>query len=150
MKIGLAADHAGFELKESLKGYLYELGHDVVDLGCSDKKPCDYPVFAERLACAVSEGKVDTGIFACGTGIGPAMACNKVKGVRAAPCTLELAARYARSHNDANVLCLGARLLGLELAKAITKVFISTPFDGGRHAVRVAQIADIGRRHGGG
>jgi len=149
MKIGLAADHAGFELKEIFKKDLPEWGHDVVDLGCYSTESCDYPVFAEKLALAVSRGEVDMGIFTCGTGLGPAMACNKVRGVRAAPCSLELAAQYARSHNDANVLCLGSRLLGCELARAIVRTFVSTSFDGGRHATRLAQIADIERRNAG-
>lgn len=146
MRIGIAADHAGFQMKEALRSHIAERGHEVVDFGCDSAESCDYPLFAERLADAVAGGEVELGIFCCGTGLGPAMACNKVPGVRAAPCSLELAARYARSHNDANVLCLGARLVGLDLAMAIVKEFLETPFEGGRHARRVAQIADIERR----
>lgn len=142
-KVALASDHAGFRLKEEVKGWLSTLGHEAVDLGPTSDARVDYPDFAHRLAAAVQSGDVDTAILVCGSGIGMAMAANRHRGVRAANCTCEYQAEMARRHNDANVLCLGERVVGPGLAESMVKIFLATPFDGGRHADRVHKIDDV-------
>jgi ribose 5-phosphate isomerase B len=141
MKIALASDHAGREYRRLIGADLIQKGFSVIDLGLPDGvEKADYPDYARKAAAAVVSGACDRGILVCGTGTGMAMAANKVKGVRAANCTGELMARLARSHNDANILTLGARLLGLELALAIVEAFLTTGFDGGRHQARLDKL----------
>jgi ribose 5-phosphate isomerase B len=146
MKIAIAADHAGFALKEKLRRQLATEGHDVVDYGTASADACDYPDYARPVACEVAQGRSDRGILVCATGIGMAMAANKVAGVRAAPAQSEEQVRLTREHNDANVLTLGARYLDEERAHALIQVFLETEFSGGRHARRLAKIAQLEQR----
>ena len=141
MKIAIAADHAGFVLKEQLRQKLVRDGHEVVDFGTSSDASCDYPDFAQSVGRDVAQGRCDRGILCCGTGIGMAMAANKVRGVRAAPAQFAEEVRLTREHNDANILTLGARFVTPELAASMVDIFLSTEFLGGRHARRVAKIA---------
>ncbi len=143
MKVVVGADHAGFELKERLRQTLLDLEHEVEDLGTYSQDSTDYPDYAALVARAVAEGRGERGLLVCGTGVGMAIAANKVDGVRAATCESPSTARMARAHNDANVLALGGRLLGDELAKEILRTFLETPFDGGRHQRRVEKIAAL-------
>lgn len=146
MKIGIGSDHAGFELKEFLKKNLKKEGYQVIDFGTPIKKSVDYPDFAEKVSSSISEKSIDYGILVCGTGIGMSMAANKFKGVRAARCCTIYDAILARQHNDANILTLGARLLGEELAWEITKAFLETPFLKGRHLRRVNKIKKFDKK----
>ncbi len=143
MRIAIAADHAGFALKEKLRLKLAGEGHEVVDFGTNSTEPCDYPDFAERVAHDVVEGRSERGILVCSTGIGMAIAANKVWGVRAAPAEYEDEVRLTRAHNDANVLTLGSRYLDEERAWPLIRIFLSEEFMGGRHARRLAKIAAI-------
>jgi ribose 5-phosphate isomerase B len=143
MKIAIAADHAGFALKERLRQKLSEEGHEVVDYGTASAESCDYPDFARQVALEIGQGRSDRGILVCSTGIGMAIAANKLHGVRAAPAQSEDEVRLTREHNDANVLTLGARYLDEEHAAALIDVFLKTEFTGGRHARRVAKIAQL-------
>ncbi len=145
--IAVGADHGGFALKESIKEYLQSLGRQVVDCGTFGAEAVDYPDFALAVAELVAQGRVSCGILVDGAGIGSCMAANKVPGVRAALCYDQSTAVNSREHNDANVLTLGAGLIGLGLAKQIVKTWLETPFGGGRHARRVAKIGDIERRY---
>lgn len=141
MKIAAGADHAGYRVKDLLVRRLRSLGHEVVDAGpAGAEAPVDYPVFAHQVARLVAAGGADRGVLVCGTGIGMCMAANRHRGVRAADCLTPHMAEMSRRHNDANVLCLGGRLLSDDEAWAITEVWLATPFDGGRHGARVAQI----------
>ena len=142
--IGIASDHAGYGLKASLIGMLRERGLEVVDLGTDNSDSVDYPDFANALADAIAEAKVSCGILVCGTGIGIAMAANRHRHVRAAACHDTTEARLARQHTDANVLSLGARTIGLEVAQDCVRIFLDTEFEGGtnsRHARRVAKMS---------
>ncbi len=143
MKIGIASDHAGFELKEYLKGLLEKEGYEVIDYGPEIKKVVDYPDYAEKVARGIQEKEIKFGILICGTGIGMSIIANKFKGIRAARCCCTYDAFLARQHNDANVLTLGGRLVGKELALEISKVFLSTSFSKGRHLRRVNKIKRI-------
>ncbi|HIP42878.1 MAG TPA: ribose 5-phosphate isomerase B [Aquifex aeolicus] len=143
MKIAIGSDHAGYPLKEKIKDFLEKEGYEVLDMGTHSQESTHYPLFAQAVARAVEEKKVDKGILICGTGIGMSITANKFKGVRAALCTNEYMARMSRLHNDANVLCLGERVLGVELALSIVKVWLETPFEGGRHLKRVELISEI-------
>ncbi|HIE60078.1 MAG TPA: ribose 5-phosphate isomerase B [Persephonella sp.] len=143
MKIAIGSDHAGYDLKETIKNYLIEKGYNVIDKGTNSKESVDYPIFGESVAETVAKGEADKGIVICGTGIGISISANKVKGVRAALCTNEYMARMARKHNDANVLALGARVLGVDLALSIVETFLNTEFEGGRHERRVHLIHNI-------
>jgi len=146
MKVALGADHAGFQLKESLKELLDKKGLSYQDLGCDSSAESDYPDFARAVALAVAHGEADRGIIICGTGIGSCIAANKIPGVRAALCHETFAAAASRQHNDANVLCLGARILGERLAHHIVNTWLDTPFSGGeRHLRRLEKIAQIER-----
>jgi ribose 5-phosphate isomerase B len=136
----LVADHAGFELKNSLKAILEERGVAVLDLGPDSADPVDYPDMAGRLAIAIKERRAARGVMVCGTGLGISMAANRFSWIRAAPCGDVTAARLAREHNDANVLALGARLVGVQVARDCLLTFIETPFAGGRHTGRVAKL----------
>ena len=141
MKIALGADHAGFELKEKIKEYLLKKGGiEIVDKGTNSKESVDYPKYGHLVAKSIVEKKVDFGILVCGTGIGISIAANKIKGIRAANCTNTTMARLARQHNDANILALGARIVGDVLALDIVDEFLSASFEGGRHQKRVDQI----------
>ncbi|MCD6451874.1 MAG: ribose 5-phosphate isomerase B [Acidobacteria bacterium] len=137
MKIVIGADHAGFRLKEYIKSFLLELGNEVIDMGTNSEERVDYPVFGERVARAVAEGKADLGILICGSGIGMSMVANKVPGVRAALCHEPFSARLSREHNNANILCMGGRIIGREMAEEIVRVFLATEFAGGRHEKRI-------------
>jgi ribose 5-phosphate isomerase B len=144
MRIYMGSDHAGFEYKKVLKDYLIELGHDPVDLGTfNGTESVDYPDFAREVAEKVFENKSSRGLLVCGSGTGMCMAANKGVGVRAVAATTEYLAEYARKHNDANVLCLGSRAIDIDLAKYLTKVFLSTDFEGGRHEVRVKKMSTM-------
>ena len=145
--IALGADHAGFELKEALKAWLIDHGYQVLDYGTHSTESVDYPDYAAQVAEAVANQKVERGLLFCGTGLGMAMAANKVPGVRAALCPDLYTARMSREHNDANVLTLGGRLMGPEMALDILKLWIETEFAGGRHRRRVDKIGDIERLH---
>lgn len=144
--IALASDHGGFELKQTVIAHLDSLGLEYRDFGCYDTASCDYPDYAEPACLAVTSGEAEKGILICSTGIGISIAANKVNGIRAALCTNEYTAKYTRMHNDANVLCLGAKVTGSGVAEDIVDVFLNTAFEGGRHARRVAKIADIEAR----
>ncbi|SHK35271.1 ribose 5-phosphate isomerase B [Thermocrinis minervae] len=143
MRIALGADHAGFELKEEIKVYLINIGHEVLDLGTKDTTSVDYPNFAQLVAQAVQKGQAERGILICGTGIGMCIAANKFKGIRAALCLNEYMARMSRRHNDANVLCLGSRVVGKELALSIVDAWLREEFEGGRHQLRVGMIEEF-------
>jgi len=143
MRIALGSDHAGFALKQEIKEHLAGSHHELHDLGTFSVEPVDYPPICAATAREVVAGRADFAIVIGGSGQGEAIAANKVRGVRAALCHDEFTARYARMHNDANVLSLGARVLGLELALAITDCFLSTAFEGGRHLARIDEIAGI-------
>jgi ribose 5-phosphate isomerase B len=143
MKIAMAADHAGFALKEKLRLRLAQEGHEVLDFGTNSVESCDYPDFAQPAARDVAQGRSGRGILVCSTGIGMAMAANKIAGVRAAPAQSEDEVRMTREHNDANVLTLGAKYLDEERALDLIHVFLNTEFAGGRHARRVAKIAQL-------
>jgi ribose 5-phosphate isomerase B len=140
MKIAIGSDHRGFDAKRRIVSLLQQLGHDVLDLGPEGSESVDYPDFALQVAQAVSQGRVERGILICGTGIGMCIAANKVKGVRAAPCHDSITAEMSRRHNDANVLCLSADLLGEELIDRMVRIWLETEFEGGRHARRVDKI----------
>ena len=143
MKIAIAADHAGYQLKDSLKRLLDEMGVLYEDFGTSNGQSVDYPDFAKTVAENVAGGKFDRGILVCGTGVGMAIAANKVPGVRSAPIVDTDTAKLSREHNDLNVLTLGARVLPESRAREIVKTFLQTPFEGGRHATRVSKIHAI-------
>ena len=143
MRIALGADHAGFPLKTLVAKHLADAGHEVIDLGTDSEDSVDYPSFCAAVGRAVVGGEADRGIVMGGSGQGEAIAANKVHGVRAALCHDEWTARFARLHNDANVLSMGGRLLGEALALAIVDVFLATDFEGDRHVRRLEQIADI-------
>lgn len=140
MRVLLASDHAGYALKATLVEFVRELGHDAVDLGPADETAVDYPTFAHLLANTLREGGGERGILVCGTGIGVSMTANRHPGVRAALCHDAFTAEAARRHNDANVVCLGGRVTGPGVAMQIVRLFLSTPFEGGRHARRVELI----------
>ena len=140
MRIGIGSDHAGFQLKEHLKKQLTSEGYEVVDMGPHAPERVDYPVFAKKVATALACGDVERGVLVCGSGIGMSMTANKTKGIRAANCVNEFQARYSRLHNDANLICIGERVVGIAVAESMLSVFLKTEFEGGRHAARVAQI----------
>ncbi|MBP0990212.1 MAG: ribose 5-phosphate isomerase B [Oscillospiraceae bacterium] len=138
--IALGSDHAGFDLKEAVIEYLKSENIEYRDYGCFDRSSTDYAIYAEAACNGIISGECDKGILCCGTGIGMSMAANKIHGIRAAACSDYFSAMATRLHNDANVLCLGERVVGKGLAIELVKVFLNTQFEGGRHARRVAQI----------
>ena len=140
MKIAIAADHAGFALKEQLRAKLTDDGYEVSDFGTGSTDSCDYPDYAQQVGRSVAKGQSDRGILVCSTGIGMAMAANKIQGVRAAPAQSEDEVRLTREHNDANVLTLGSRYLDENRAAELVRLFLTTEFSGGRHARRVAKL----------
>ncbi len=142
MKISLGSDHAGFHYKEKVKELLLQLGHEVKDFGTSSEEPVDYPRFIRPAAEAVANGECERGIVFGGSGNGEAMAANKVRGIRCALCWNEETARLSRQHNDANVLSMGERVISEEMALAIVRVWLTTAFEGGRHAQRIAQLEE--------
>ncbi|WP_192822607.1 ribose 5-phosphate isomerase B [Rufibacter sp. LB8] len=141
MKIALGGDHAGYQYKEFLKTHLTELGHEFHDFGPHSEDSVDYPDFVHPLATAVEKGEADLGILICGSGNGVAMTANKHAGIRAALCWNEELAQLARSHNNANVLCIPARFVSTAMAKEMMSAFLTTAFEGGRHQNRVSKIA---------
>lgn len=143
MKIAMASDHGGLDLKNRVKQYLEECGHHVVDFGTYTSDSCDYPDFARPCAEAVANGSCERGIVVCTTGIGVSIVANKVKGVRCALCTNSDMATMTRRHNNANVLAMGQRYVDFDTAKQIVNAFLSTPFDGGRHQRRVDKIETL-------
>ncbi|MFZ1061547.1 MAG: ribose 5-phosphate isomerase B [Candidatus Rokuibacteriota bacterium] len=144
--IALGADHAGWELKEALKAWLIENGHQILDFGTHSPNSVDYPDYALEVAESVVSGKAERGLLVCGTGIGMAMTANKVPGIRAALCSDPFMARMSREHNDANVLALGGRLMDGELGLEILQMWLATEFAGGRHERRLGKIAQIESR----
>lgn len=144
--VAIAADHAGFELKALLADEIGALGYEVLDLGTNGLESVDYPDFGHKLARALTDGTADLGLLVCGTGIGISIAANRHIGVRAAVCHDTVSARLARQHNDANALALGSRLIGVEVAKDCVRTFLTTEFEGGRHARRVAMLDDVSPR----
>lgn len=143
--IALGSDHAGFPLKEEIRRYLDEKGIDYIDCGAYDTQSVDYPYQAKKACDKVVSGECEKAILCCGTGIGISMAANKIKGIRAACCTDYFSAKYTRMHNDANALCLGARVIGPGAALELVEVFLNTPFEGGRHQRRVDQLSELER-----
>ena len=146
MKIGIGSDHGGFKLKTVVSNHLKSLGHEILDLGTNSEESCDYPVYGEKVGLAVKEEICDLGIAICGTGLGISMVVNKISGIRGALCTNEFMAEMARAHNNANVLVMGARVLGEGLALRIVDVFLNSKFEGGRHQKRVDLIRNIEKR----
>ena len=143
VRVALAADHAGYKLKETLREAVAQWGHEVVDLGTADaQRSVDYPDFGYALARSVAAGEADYGGGICGTGIGISIAANREPGVRAALCHNATTARFSRQHNDANILALGGRIIGTEVALDCLKAFLETDFEGGRHSGRVAKLTD--------
>ena len=140
MKIAIGSDHGGFELKEKIRNLVIELGHEVKDMGCYSPDPVDYPVYGREVAESVAFGRYERGILICGTGIGMSIAANRIPGVRATLCHELLTARMSREHNDSNVLCMGGRVIGPGLAEEMVKVWLTTPFAGGRHSRRISMI----------
>jgi ribose 5-phosphate isomerase B len=142
MKIAIGSDHAGFRLKEIIKNFLKTKGIEVEDFGTHTEESVDYPDYAFKVAEAVSTGEFDFGILVCGTGIGMSISANKVKGIRAALCNDLYTAHASREHNNANVLCMGGRVVGDEVAKEIVNTFLNAKFEGGRHERRINKIED--------
>lgn len=147
MKIAVGNDHRGVSVKQRVAGLLAELGHEVVDVGAGGSASVDYPDYAFQVAEAVGSGQIDRGVLICATGHGMCIAANKVAGVRAANCRDGIDAELSRRHNDANVLCLAADLLGEELVDRVVRVWLTTDFEGGRHARRTEKIAGYERNH---
>ena len=143
MRIALAADHAGYELKDALIAWLREAGHEAIDLGTNGPESVDYPDFGARLARAIADGEAERGIAVCGSGIGISIAVNRNPACRCARVDDPLSAQLAREHNDANVLAFGGRLIGPDMAKACILAFLDTSFTGGRHQRRVDQLSHI-------
>ena len=143
MTVAVACDHAGIDLKPHVLEVLKELGMECLDLGTNSHESVDYPVYGAKAAQAVASGQCDRGIVLCGTGVGISMAASKVRGIRCVVCSEPYSAAMSRQHNDANMLALGARVVGSELAKMIVRTWLTTPFEGERHARRVGQIMDI-------
>ncbi|HDD53445.1 MAG: ribose 5-phosphate isomerase B [Aquificota bacterium] len=146
MRLALASDHGGFELKEAVRGWLQEWGYQVVDLGTHSPESVDYPDYIALAAAAVSRGETDRAVVLCGTGIGASIVANKFPGVRATLCHDIYTARMSRLHNDSNVLAMGGRILGADLAREMLKVWLETPFEGGRHERRLRKVAEIERK----
>lgn len=146
--IAIACDHAAVELKKEIEAMLTDMGEEYIDFGTHTTDSCHYPIFAARAAKAVADGTCDKGIVICGTGIGISIAANKVHGIRCALCSEPLSAELTRRHNDANMVAIGARVTGAELAKSIVTTFLNTPFEGGRHQQRVDLITKLEQEQG--
>lgn len=147
MKVGIANDHAATEMKQDIVKYLEEKGYEVTNFGTDTNESVDYPDYGEKVAMAVKNGDVDLGIAICGTGVGIGISCNKVDGVRACICSEPYSAMMSRKHNNANVVCFGARVIGIETAKQIVDAFLENDFEGERHERRVNKIKDIESRN---
>ncbi|MDD4692710.1 MAG: ribose 5-phosphate isomerase B [Eubacterium aggregans] len=147
MKIAIGSDHGGYELKEVIKALLSDEGIKYMDLGPENEESVDYPVYGQKVAEAVAGGQAERGIAICGTGVGISIAVNKIPGIRGSLCTNEYMAEMTRRHNDSNVLVLGGRVLGTELAKAIVKKWLYTEFEGGRHQRRLDEITAIEEKY---
>lgn len=143
MRVAIGSDHAGIDLRAKIRQQVQDLGHEVVDLGTNDPTKADYPFFGQAVANAVASGDCDRGIVICGTGVGISISANKVPGIRCVVCSEPYSAVLSRNHNDSNVLAMGARVVGDDLAKMIVDQWIDAPFEGGRHQRRVNQIALI-------
>jgi ribose 5-phosphate isomerase B len=137
LKVAIGCDHGGIDLKDIIKSVLTDLGHEIDDQGCYSSESVDYPNFAKSVSLLVKDGKCDRGILICGTGIGMSMAANRIPGIRAALCHEMFSARMSREHNDANILCLGGRVIGQGLAAEVVKTWMTTDFVGGRHQRRI-------------
>jgi ribose 5-phosphate isomerase B len=148
LKIAVASDHRGYEIKAKILGLVEQLGHDGFDFGPQNADSVDYPDFAAKVAQSVSSGESDRGILICGTGVGMCITANKFPGVRAANCHDDLTAEMSRRHNDANVLCLSADLLGDRLVNRMVEIWVDTEFEGGRHARRIEKIAGFESQDG--
>ena len=148
MRIALGADHAGFELKEKVKDFLEKQGHEVCDFGCFSPESVDYPVYGIKVAKSILSGECERGVLICGTGLGMSMVANRFPGIRAALCHVLFTAKMSRLHNDANVLVIGGRVVGDVLALEMVKLFLETPFEGGRHLRRIKQIDDLTQEDG--
>lgn len=144
--IALGSDHAGLELKKEIAAHLVERGFETKDYGTYTPESCDYPVYGEAVGRAVASGECELGVLVCGTGIGISLAANKIKGIRAAVCSDTFSAEMTRRHNDANIIAVGARVVGTGLALAIVDAFLDAKFEGGRHARRVKMINVIENR----
>lgn len=147
MKIAIGNDHAAVELKEIIRAYLEEKGIEVINVGTDTLESVDYPLYGELVANKVAGGEADLGIAICGTGVGISIACNKVNGIRAACCSEPYSAKLSRIHNNSNVLCFGARVVGTELAKMIVDEWLNAEFIGGRHQSRIDIISEIEKRN---
>lgn len=147
MKIAIGSDHRGFEAKERIKALLHELGASIVDHGTNSRDACDYPDLALAVARQVASGEADRGILLCGSGVGMSITANKVRGIRAALCHDDLTVQLSRRHNDANVLCMPADLVGDALMKSMVRTWLETDFEGGRHARRVGKIVEFENNH---
>ena len=143
--IAIGCDHAGVKFKAELIDFLKERGHEVLDCGCYTEESVDYPDIAEATCAKVLSGEAERAVLICGTGVGISMAANKIHGIRAALCGDCFSAKYTRLHNDANAICFGARVMGTGLAKELLEIFLSTPFEGGRHQRRIDKIDLLGR-----
>ncbi len=143
MKIVVGSDHAAYELKEAIKEKLTKEGHEVIDVGCDSTESVDYPKYGHAVGRAVASGDAERGIAVCGSGIGISIACNKVPGIRAALCTSVEMAEMCRRHNNANVVCMGARMISRELAFDIIDKWMTTDFEGGKHLRRINEIEDL-------
>ena len=143
MKIAIGNDHAALELKNHIVDYLVKEGHEVVNFGTDTPASTDYPIYGARVAHAVANGECERGVVICGTGIGISISANKVKGIRCALCSEPVSAKLTRQHNDANVLAMGARIIGPAMAEEIVHTFLTTEFEGGRHSRRVDLITKL-------
>jgi ribose 5-phosphate isomerase B len=148
MKIAVGSDHRGVQMRLQLVAFLNQLGQEVIDLGSNSQDDVDYPDIAESVARKVGDGEVERGILICGTGLGMCIVANKIPGVRAAPCHDDVTAELSRRHNDLNVLCLSGDVLGEKLADRLVAIWLSTPFEGGRHARRTQKIAEFENPNG--
>ena len=141
--IAIGSDHGGYLLKEEIKKHLKEKGYEFKDFGTDSTASCDYPVYAEKVCRAVQSGECEKGLLICGTGIGMSMCANKCKGIRAAVCGDHFSAEFTRKHNNANVLCLGARVIGAGVAMQLVDIFLTTEYEGGRHEKRVEMMMQL-------
>ena len=143
MKIVIGCDHAGYNIKNAVKKHIEEKGYEVIDVGTNSSDSCHYPVYASAACQKILDGECELGILICGTGIGMSIAANKHKGIRAAACSEAFSAELTRQHNDANVLCLGARVIDYDKIQSLTDLFLTTEFMGGKHATRVGMLSEI-------
>ena len=148
MKIAIGCDHGGFEHKTAIADHLKERGFDIIDCGIYENVPVDYPDIAVKVAKEITDKNCELGILVCGTGIGMSMAANKINGIRAAACSDHFSAKYTRLHNNANILCLGGRVIGIGTAIELADIFVDTKFEGGRHLKRINKISDIEKQRG--